>query len=976
LKLALLSHGMPVRGDLLDQAALGGSETALVQMAAALARLGHEVRVFANCPWPGPYGGVVYQDLSQWPAFSREQDLDVVLVSRFYELFDRIQPGRLRVLWLHDVLDRPQGLAPRLEAIDLIFCLSRFHLEDTARRLPAAGGRLVLTRNGLDLDLIEAVRAEGLSRRLNRAVYASRPERGLEGLLSRIWPAVRRALPGMELVICGYPVDQSGWPEDLAEDYARLREAALASPGVSLAGGLAKPEFYRLLASSGFLLYPCTFAEISCLAALEAQALDLPVLTSDRFALQESVVEPAFKVAGRPGSAEYFEGFLARFLDLAGEGPATLDLARRAGQAVRSRHDWDLVAREWTELFRERLRAGPALAEKADRTEAGPAWTGASFEEVSRRALAQRHPRAAEALDRTGGPAEAALVEGPKGRALIKAREGVGAWRALHGAVDPRAEAERLAESLDLSQAGLVVVLGFGLGLHLEAIARHLPAGVGLVVIEPVGRVIEAAARARDLSALLSRPGLKLIVEPDPDLALGELARLQLAAGLPRIKSLVHQPSLRAMPRSYGLLAEGLGRVEKVRLEDKLTYPKFTSDRVRVLVLHAKYFLMGELSHGFEDLGHQMRLILIRDRELAAQEVIRNLVQNIVEFRPDFLLTINHLGFDRDGVLTRFLGQIRLPFASWYVDSPLLIIRHYQENRSPWGTIFLWDGDYLPEMKALGYENVFYLPLAADERTFRPYAAGELNGRERLDLAFVGNSMRQAIARKWRELNLPQEVGPLVDEAARLFTASPERSPGPFLAQAGLRDHPALDGFDQARLIDLEALVVWRATQLYRLGCVQALAGLGPTVVGDEGWSELLDGRDFDLRPPVNYYEDLPALYNLTEINFNATSLQMKTGLNQRVFDVPACGRFLLTDYRAQMEELFRPGRESAAYRSPEEAGDLAAYFLAHPDERARVAAAANERVRAEHTYGRRLTTLIETMRRIYRAETWSGRQV
>ena len=51
-----------------------------------------------------------------------------------------------------------------------------------------------------------------------------------------------------------------------------------------------------------------------------------------------------------------------------------------------------------------------------------------------------------------------------------------------------------------------------------------------------------------------------------------------------------------------------------------------------------------------------------------------------------------------------------------------------------------------------------------------------------------------------------------------------------------------------------------------------------------------------DIYEPLNYYKDLPLLYNACKINFNATSLQMKEAVNQRVFDVPACGAFLLTD--------------------------------------------------------------------------------
>ena len=41
-------------------------------------------------------------------------------------------------------------------------------------------------------------------------------------------------------------------------------------------------------------------------------------------------------------------------------------------------------------------------------------------------------------------------------------------------------------------------------------------------------------------------------------------------------------------------------------------------------------------------------------------------------------------------------------------------------------------------------------------------------------------------------------------------------------------------------------------------------------------------------------------------------------------------------------------------------------YYLAHPQERGRIAAAARKRVLAEHTYAHRLQTIIAHMREVY----------
>ena len=92
----------------------------------------------------------------------------------------------------------------------------------------------------------------------------------------------------------------------------------------------------------------------------------------------------------------------------------------------------------------------------------------------------------------------------------------------------------------------------------------------------------------------------------------------------------------------------------------------------------------------------------------------------------------------------------------------------------------------------------------------------------------------------------------------------------------------------------------------------------------------------------------------------------MKGAVNQRVFDVPAAGAFVLTDWREQMDELFEPGVEMACYRHPDEVPELTRRYLAHPAEREALIRAGRRRVLACHTWDRRLQKLIAVMRDIY----------
>ena len=104
-----------------------------------------------------------------------------------------------------------------------------------------------------------------------------------------------------------------------------------------------------------------------------------------------------------------------------------------------------------------------------------------------------------------------------------------------------------------------------------------------------------------------------------------------------------------------------------------LDYPRLKAPPYRILLLDSGYFTVAECKKGLEKLGHKVFLLPL------GEDFIKRLLLLLVEAKPDFLLTINHLGFDVEGKLTSLLTELKLPFASWFVDSPTYIL--YRDNR-------------------------------------------------------------------------------------------------------------------------------------------------------------------------------------------------------------------------------------------------------------------------------------------------------
>jgi glycosyltransferase involved in cell wall biosynthesis len=348
--IGFFTDGLPFDGDALETGAIGGAETAFIQMTRAMARKGHEVLAINNCSKQEVHYGVSYYPFRKSLPLLAHKSFDIMVVSRFFGFFSLPIKSRLKVLWNHDTLDNPQALRTIHDEIDICLVLSAFHRNNYLTRLPQLEERTVVTRNGLDLDLLDKA-AKGAEKIPGKIIYASRPERGLKVLLEEIWPRLSKIRPDLKLHLCGYQISQALMDQSLSGLYDYLALLVSKDPRIINLGPLSKNDYYRHLAESEMMVYPSTFPEVSCLAVLEAQALGTAVLTSDSFALSESVVIPDFKISGRPASKEYLEKYVDRALLLLDDHELRDNLTRLAKDKIRACYTWDVVASEWLRIF-------------------------------------------------------------------------------------------------------------------------------------------------------------------------------------------------------------------------------------------------------------------------------------------------------------------------------------------------------------------------------------------------------------------------------------------------------------------------------------------------------------------------------------------------------------------------------------------------------------------------------------------------
>ncbi len=372
---------------------------------------------------------------------------------------------------------------------------------------------------------------------------------------------------------------------------------------------------------------------------------------------------------------------------------------------------------------------------------------------------------------------------------------------------------------------------------------------------------------------------------------------------------------------------------------------RLTGETGTVLMIGAQYFLQREVGRAFRGLGWKVLTVNVKPEEA----YIQKLLEAILFEKPDLLFTVNHLGFDAGGNVTGLIEQVELPAVSWFVDSPAYIMLNHLNAVSPWIMTPVWERSEIATLQNLGFENPFWLPLATD-----PDLMGIGRQMRKKDLVgFVGDSM-ETPARKWKGMLPESEV------SLKLLNSGVESILVDRFSHPLDKAIPA--AWDTVTRLNYASAVVLEATRRYRHKFLKSLSSKPLKIWGDEGWQKAAPPGAI-IADRVEYYRELPVVYGSNRINLNFTSFQMPTAVNQRVFDVPAAGGFLLSDDQPDMHELFQSG-EMALFSSIEDLCDKVNYYLRHPAKGDQIGRRAFRRIVNEHTYSHRIAAILTEVRK------------
>ena len=331
---------------------IGGSETAMAEMAWRLARRGHEVSCYAPVPFRGAreWRGTLWQDLKR-ADFSAP---GLWILSRCPDVLDRFaerRPDQPRWVLCQDI-SYPTYSKARIAKADRVLPLSPEHAALMRQSLPYldAATTVSISSNGIRADVMREMEVgPPIARNPKKIIWASSPDRGLFNLL-QIFERAREYVPDLELH-CFYGFDninklarQYRW---MSQERDRIRKRLKGMPGVHWRGRVDQLTLYREWLSAGLWVYPTGFFETSCITCMEAQALGAVPLVTPIGALIDNVQHGAW-VPGpiaEPLTLARFAAELVRYTADGGRLQARVrpEMMRWA----RSRFNWEVVADQW-----------------------------------------------------------------------------------------------------------------------------------------------------------------------------------------------------------------------------------------------------------------------------------------------------------------------------------------------------------------------------------------------------------------------------------------------------------------------------------------------------------------------------------------------------------------------------------------------------------------------------------------------------
>lgn len=384
-------------------------------------------------------------------------------------------------------------------------------------------------------------------------------------------------------------------------------------------------------------------------------------------------------------------------------------------------------------------------------------------------------------------------------------------------------------------------------------------------------------------------------------------------------------------------------------------------NRLRILIYKWKAYNYRDIKETFLAMGHEVDVIEQKLESYDRDETFEHrLEQMLKNKRYDFVFTVNYFA-----VVSIVCEKCNVKYLSWSCDNPLISMYHrsvfYNCNY-----IFNFDKSNCLEFQGMGVKHMYYLPLAVD--TDRLDAI--IDGADDLELyrnevAFVGSLYERNTYDKLK-IVLPDYLKGYLEAVmqAQMSVSGAniiEEMLTPDILeqlQQYFKLDKSEDSFSDLGLIFSTTVLGFKIAAMQRKRGLIALSKQVPvSIYTNSNTKELIR---VDYRGSVDYWTQMPKVFRMSRINLNFTIPNIKTGLPLRMWDIMGAGGFLMTNFQAELPEIFVEDCDFVCFDGEKDLVEKSLYYLSHEKEREAIAMHGYEKVKKMHSYRIRLQQMLD----------------
>lgn len=336
------------------------------------------------------------------------------------------------------------------------------------------------------------------------------------------------------------------------------------------------------------------------------------------------------------------------------------------------------------------------------------------------------------------------------------------------------------------------------------------------------------------------------------------------------------------------------------------------------------------------------------ESNLSLDERMSFLGDLIADHKPLFVFSINYYPF-----ISILCDRLHVFYVAITVDCPVFEIFN-TSIKSKFNRLFLFDKKQYDMIHSENPECIFHMPLgAACERSID--LLGDVSGYD-YDISFVGSLYKEKDPLDNLLLNPEiKNYEPVIDDVitAQLgsdvygYETIKSNLPSGVISALKKADpnfYPSdMSVFDISEYVALSDYLCPHATYLERVKLLNLIAENITAKAANE--LHLFTQSDTNALSPkvtthggVDSLKEMPFVFRKSKINLNITTRSIESGLPQRIWDVLACGGFLITNYQPEIDLFFKDGVHLVTYRSYGELLEKTDYYLSHDEERETIA--------------------------------------